>query len=487
EIGKEKNFKLRALYMGDQSMALTPLTIFGSDMTGFTGQFLLNDYTIMFGLGTRSGGWDPGLNDRTFMYGLGLDFPIPGKSSSKVQLARFTSYQDDDFTSGDFYQESCGSGISLGEWSGSYVCDPPERNAVTGLFVIYPVAPGIFMKGEYAHSAYYRDAFNMMYDEGEVDFSITKKYQAMTGWRPVPKIADQDDAFFLSFDYNRGPISISFLGYAHLGSKFASRYFGLPGFSMSSLGLSVIPIQIQGIDLFFIYGNYNKIENHYKWEFAAAKIEENEPMYLDWSQMSSPMPVNIFDMINNRTNDGRIKALFHQNKLHYYMTDKITLTGEYLWAKGKLGPDCLDADLVNVVDDAGNTLDLIIGDGVADCSDPAGDDRPLALNFSQKSTNFNLFWRTSKKAEYSVDYKISETLIGLNFGTGGTADTASQLIYELADTGTDFEINHKLKYRLTDISTIELWYNTRYDRDPVYAKQKSLNREYYGFSFSMDY
>ena len=342
---------------------------------------------------------------------------------------------------------------------------------------------GLYVTSEYARTSYFRPGFKMTNknantaDNYNNPFDVANIYDgnltSSKGWRPIPEKAYRDKGFFVFFDYNKGPISIFPIGYAWLGQHFVSNYFGLPGFDMSSmLGGGLLPIKIQSLDLFIAWPKYTK--KNYKYELLYIKGGEHKPMYLDPSGMAS-MPemastAPLFDRLNNRnTDDLLINLAYWSNKFSYYLTDKITLSTEFNSIKAAIGPGCIDAnDRLEIKDEFGTLIGKSMGNGHANCLGPAAENQDfiLTLRFKQVDEKYSIFWRTSKKSELSVGFGRSMQTLVLD----SSDPTVSSIIRDAVTFGGEsYYLNNSFSYRLTDVSTISMWYNNKYYRaaDPL--------------------
>ncbi|MEW6201375.1 MAG: S-layer homology domain-containing protein [bacterium] len=471
-LGGARNLKFRALYMGPVSAFSSLFTTgLGVSYTGINTEMLIgNDYTFVLGIGRK--------DVKNYLYMTSLRFNLFNETRSMAHLTRMFTFQDKS-------QITC----TIGAWSGSAPCTPDESNSITSFFLRYPLIPGTFLTAEYAHSTYGRRGFNMMYDNTATNFDPANMFvSGTTGWRPIPNQSDQDDSFVINLDYTKGDLRIPAIGYARLGKKFVSKYMGLAGVSTEDLAGGLIPIQIQGFEVFYVaQGALAKRKENFNLEFTLVKLREIDPIYLDWSRFDTAMAFQAIDKINNRTRDGRIEAFIAQNKLTYYFSDTFSISGEFTFADGGLGPDCLDGEFVQIKDDEGNVIDAVLGDGTRDCSAAnAANDLPFLLNFSSKSSEYNLYWRMASKTEYTLEFKMSELTIDAYMGEEAGAKQAVQALTNLTDQGTDYEFNQSLTYRLTDFSSVKFWYNNRFGRED-FGRVKSADKESYGFSFSMSY
>jgi len=184
----------------------------------------------------------------------------------------------------------------------------------------------------------------------------------------------------------------------------------------------------------------------------------------DNGDMAVIVSFNLFERLNNRDPDALLKLSYLDNKFTYYMTDKITLSGKYSIIKAGLGPTCVDGNYTSIVDDQGNVIDKFIGNGIADCNpdSPTYDSQDLSimLRFGMKSQEYELSWRTSKKSDLTYIFGFDD--IRLNVVT--SVDEVNTTISDLVPQGRKFKSNFSYRYRLTDISRVDLWYRTTYPK-----------------------
>ncbi|HOO55688.1 MAG TPA: S-layer homology domain-containing protein [bacterium] len=433
-----KNFKLRSLSAGDISFGASPFTSFGRDYDGFSTELKLNDYTVKAYMGRITSG--------RYLHAESVQFNLFGESRSWVYLTNLKTW--DDASNSSYF--------------------PHEKNNVKSVYIRYPMpVDGLFLTTEYAHSTYSRPGFELAFPGQSPDYDPEDEF---VEWIDVPEMSSQDDSYFLLFDYNKGPISIFPCGYMRLGPEFTSNYLGLPGFSADDLGIDLLPINLQSLQAFIIMGSYNKLEDHYKDSFLFARIEELQPMYFDTSSvaddgdMDTVIALNLFERLNNRGQDGLIDISFYQNTFTYYISDDISFSADYTYGKGGLGPACIDGNYSEVKDDQGNVIDKFIGNGIADCNpnSPTFDNNDLMimLRFGYKDQSYKLYWRTSKKAEFSTTYSFGDTRINIESSVAPVKDA----VQDLVDQGRDYQFSNNLKYRLTDVSNVEMWYNFGYTR-----------------------
>lgn len=503
------NFKLRTMYLGPTSLSLSPLTIFGTSYTGVNSSILLNKYNINVGIGRTDAS--------NYLYGVSLQTNFLGNPSSFLYFSRFLSFQDKDvfnnYTSGGQY--GChrvdanweDRFYPIGSWTAeSTACLPPEKNGVTSVFLNTPTKfkEWTFM-GEYAHSSYFREGFNLtMKNTNATTANYANAFlpaDMYKTWRPIPEKRDSDEALLAILTYNKGPINIFPLGYAKLGHNFVSRYFGLPGFDTSSLNLSVLPIKIQSLDLFIIRPTITKTED--KWKADATYIVGGEisPMFLDPSGMTSqPTIINtvkIIDRLNNRKSDADLRLSFLTSSITYYVSDKISMTAGFNRTRVALGPACVDANETNVKNDFGTQVYYEIGNGITNCnhSSPQFDNQDLnpMIRYNQDSQNYSFYWRTSQKGEYSLGYSKSKSDPKISLGAGKSTD---DLFLSLISASETYSFNQSIRYRLTDVSSVQFWYNTNYYRprqyisrvgDPIAWTQDHQNSSDVGFRLDMSF
>lgn len=282
---KPKNFKLRALNIGDVGVSYSPLTMFGYNIQGMNMAFKLNDYTInMFGGRIAYHyplflGWipfhkpgDDTQYDR-YVYGFNLNSAIFGEPASMGNIQKIFMYDNTTtnyFGQRGYFIDKCDPGwwIKMRYWNDpsepfggdtneyfkDLFCLPPEKNSVTSVFVRYPLIGSLNITAEYAHSTYYKPGYKMIkdvyylpkeYGEIENGIFIPPGYkicdtddinQKLDCWFDSKERVAQDDGFLILFDFTRGPIKVFPIGYARLGPEFVTKYFGLPGMDTSSFG-----------------------------------------------------------------------------------------------------------------------------------------------------------------------------------------------------------------------------------------------------------
>lgn len=469
DVQNPRNFKLRMLYAGNVSVGTSYLTSGGKDFYGFQSEAKLNDYTFKSYLGKIDSD-----GSSKYIHAESLQFSLFGKDGSWGYLSYINSWCDKDKATTD----------------SKYL--PGEKNSVRSFYTRYPLpVKGLYMTAEYAHSTFYRPHIDMTFPDKTSNLTWDEQFQ---NWIYIHEIAEQDDAFFVLLDYNKGPLSIFPMGYIRLGPKFVSNYLGLPGFSADDLGIDVLPIKLQSLAVYIFRGTITKTEDKFKDEFMYLMGGETEPMFLDTyatkqdESMDTLVQFNLIARLNNRARGDTIKLSYFDNKLYYYMSDDISITWKYSNVKAGLGPLCLDGNLVYVKDDHGDTIHSSIGNGYADCDagSPTYDSEDLALSLRilTRSQAFNIFWRTSKKAEFSMDYGFDDTRIVVTASLPGL-DTA---ITDLVPQGRNYYAKYNFKYRLTDVSRIEMWYNTEYARPDIHLSEPDKTLEAsMGIKLSMDY
>lgn len=507
-----RNFKLRGLYTGGVGMAYSPLSVFGTSMTGFTSSFLLNKYELQLGLGRKS--------SVEYLYGAAVKTSLFNNPSSFLWITRLMSFQDKDVLNSRAYGDSkiglygCNRAdggwadtfYPVGSWtSGSSICLPPFKNSISSIFVQTPIPlKGWSIWAEYAHSTYFRPGFNLAKsnkDDATNNYSnLFKPVDKYVSWRPIKERRDSDEGFLVLFVYNKGPISIFPLGYVHLGSEFVSRNLGMPGLDTSSLSLDALPINLQSMDLFIIRPTINKSDDRWKDDFMYLVGGEHNPMYLDPSAMGSqPTLVNfsIFDRLNNRGTDAMLRLSVFTNSFTYYVSDKMQLSASYSNVRAALGPGCIDANVSIVRNDAGDPVDKQIGNGVTNCTegDPAKDPEDLnpVIRYKTQSQSYSLYWKTSKRADMNFSVGKSNNKANISFGAGSAVDDA---IKELIPATQKQSLSASLNYRLTDISTVSMWYNDGYiahlgefykNNGALDTKRISAMGDSVGFSLEMSF
>lgn len=430
-----RNFKIRTLYGGPNSygVLVTPLITTGLDYYGFKTEVALNKYTIVSSLGR--------ISSNNYLNGSSLQFSLFNEPRSLCYLSHIQSWEDADKVSN------------------------AKKNSATSLSIRYPLPlQGLFFTGEYAHSTYHRPEVKYAFPDKSPDYDEEDQFLE---WIRLPEQTYQDDAFFVFLDYNKGPWTIFPAGYLRIGPKYYSRYLGLPGMSLSNFGVSFLPISLQSLELWALIGSYKRVEKKYEDSYIFAMAKEIKPMFFDTSALSSSgsdmdtlVSLNLFARLNNRGEDGLIKLQYIQNKLTFYQSDKITYSWTWSTAKGGLGPTCIDGNYTYVYDDQRNVIDAFIGNGRANCdlTSPQYDDSDLEimLRFLMRSNDFNIFWRTSNRSELSIDYGFDDMRLNATSNVAAIQDAVTNLVSQ----GRTYSMGTNLKYRLTDVSDVNVWYKT---------------------------
>jgi hypothetical protein len=456
---RAKNFRLRTLYAGGVSFGSSYLTSSGVDFTGFQSSYKLNRYTLKSSLGK--------INSNRYIHGESIQFSIFGEDRSWLYLTNLSIWDDADVVAAD------------------------EKNSVRSAYFRYPMpVDGLFMTAEYAHSTYHRPEIKLAMAGKSPDYDWGDQF---VDWLYLPEQSEQDDAWFVLLDYNKGPLSIFPFGYVNLGPKFASKYLGLPGFSADSFGIDLLPINLQSLAVWVLRGTITKTEKKYKDDFIYVAGGETKPMFLDTnavaddSSMDIVRGLNLFARLNNRGPDGTIDLTYFNNVVSYYMTDDISFSWTYSYVKAGLGPTCVDGNYTYVLDDSGKAIYSYIGDGKAICdtSSPYYEgDLEIMLRFLQSSQEMSMYWKTSKKAEFTWDYGFSDNSLNIESNVTQIKDAVATLMKQ----GRNYYSKFYLKYRTTDVSYLEMWYRSYYGRQDIHIMEndKYLSTEV-GITFSMDY
>ncbi len=546
-----KNFRLRAISVGDTSAMFSPLTIFGRKLQGVSASFSLNDYTInTFGARTAVHPvrpqsmpsdvdfyYDSTQYDR-YVYGITLNSPVLGEAVSMGNISKIWM-QDNKNTN---YP-----GCRLGYWEDlnlegdpsaytdpdndisnqDFFCGPPEKNSVTSAFVRYPF-PGVknlFITAEYAHSTYYKPGYRAVKSEdyihpddvpSEDDIRDTidvcqsslstdiaaceslvsqivnyyNQYVCDTDnmdnsvfasggtacWMQVKERNDQDDAFIFLFDYSKGPIKMFPIGYVKLGPEFVTKYFGLPGFDMDSMGMdmSVLPISLQSLEAYVLNFSIDELkEKNYSYSTYYVLMNEIQPMYFDVGALASGLSGNsskataldllpkILARINNRKETLRLKVW--TQSLKYNITDDINFEIGSTKVKAALPETCLDGEIITITNDVGETIDYQVGNGTANCSPDNLDDNPFALDVTYNTHSFKLYWKTSMKATFETNFGINDSHIVFYYPN---VTAVAPLINDMVDQGKYYSLSGKFSYKLTSSTDLSLGYSTKYDRMP---------------------
>lgn len=494
-----RNFKMRALTAGYTSFGASPLTIFGSDIDGFTSELNFNDYSIKLMAGKKRN------NSNFLVHAASLQFNLFNEPRSWIYITRIFNKYKSSYGEDDWGQWVNGDGA---------LKDPSYKNGVNSVYIRYPMpVKGVYLTADYAHSTYYRKGFKLAfpvtnelydkydaacYDNCKSSFDSPNDYQVQLckqqcqtysswdnfwdnynwdwgdsyksetgwdGWIPIPELKDQDDAFAVLLDYTSGPLSIFPLGYINLGPGFVSKSLGLPGLDASTLSLDMIPINLQSLEAWLARGEFKKTEDNYKIEFLAAKVNETEPMFLDTSafdsSMKTLMTLNLLARINNRDKNTVLKVDLAQTKLSYYLTDNVTFSGDFMKVKAGIPPACIDSNITRVQDDFGNTISSYIGNGITDCEKDG--DLSVSLFYKMRTQKYNMYWKTSKKSDLSIDYNIEDSQFSAVSREKALVDAVENLI----DSGRKYYMSYHYKYKLTDVSNVELWMNKNFGRPDI--------------------
>ncbi|HOC93720.1 MAG TPA: S-layer homology domain-containing protein [bacterium] len=503
----QRNFSLRNFSAGEVAFGAWFLTGMGVKYDGISMEFSLNDYSIKSNFGkiretsfsknyiktgasqgvTLSQWQTDSYFNREYIQAHSLQTSIFGNPGSLLLFTRIATWEDyhNDITPswyGNWYQtnKDIGGDLEVGDHK---FFKPPMKNSVNSIFLRYPLSfvPGLQVTAEYGHSTYKKDGYKLAFSPiTGSDFLLENKYKT---WLELPSQTAQDDAYYLLFDYAKGPVQIFPLGYMRLGEKFVSRYFGLPGFDMSSFGIDILPINLQSLEVYLARGTFKKPEKKFQNDILYVTGGEWKPMYFDTGavvdngDMAILVNFNLFERLNNRDPDALLKLSYFDNKLTYYLTDKITLSGKYSIVKAGLGPTCIDGNITELLDDQGNKVDIFIGNGITDCDpdSPTYDSKDLfiMLRFGMKTQEYEMSWRTSKKSDLTYIFGFDD--IRLNVITN--ADEVNTTIAGLVPQGRKYKSNFSYRYRLTDISRVDLWYRTTYPRNnTIQLKQPEQDR-----------
>ncbi|HOY64631.1 MAG TPA: hypothetical protein PK745_15780, partial [bacterium] len=489
---RPRNFTLRNFSAGEVTFGAWFLTGMGVKYDGISMEFSLNDYSIKSYLGktkeTSFNKWYIKTGDsqagtfsqwqldsyfnREYIQAHSLQTSIFGNPSSMLLFTRIATWEDynNDITSswyGDWYQTNTNIG---GDWElGDHkFFKPPMKNSVNSIFLRYPISqiPGLQVTAEYGHSTYKKDGFKLAFSPFKgSDFSMAEKY---VSWVDIPSQTAQDDAFYILFDYSKGPIQIFPIGYMRLGEKFVSRRFGLPGFDISSFGIDILPINLQSLEIFLARGTYKRPEKKFQNEILYVAGGEWKPMYFDTGavadngDMAVIVSFNLFERLNNRDPDALLKISYFDNKFTYYLTDKITLSGKYSIVKAGLGPTCVDGNYTSIVDDQGNVIDKFIGNGIADCNpdSPTFDSQDLSvmIRFGMRTQLYDLSWKTSKKSDLTYLFSVTDR----NLTVATSVEEVNTTISDLMTMGRVYGSGFSYEYRLTDVSKVRMWHKSAY-------------------------
>jgi len=445
-----KNFKLRTLYGGSTSFGAvtTLLTAMDVGYTGFRTELSLNKYTVITSLGKISG--------NKYIDAGAVQFSLFNEPRSLCYVSHIHTWDDYDKISSSWGQ----NGVV-----------PPEKNSVSSIAVRHPLPLGLWITTEFAHSTYYRPGFDYLYSGKTADFSPQYQY---VNYVKIPELRDQDDSYLVLLDYSKGPLNIQPSGYIRLGPHFVSKYNAVASKVSGNLTSSMpLPISFQSMEAWLFWGTYKKMEKKFDDSYIFASVKETEPIFFDTSGAPSSMAdanqFNLFPRLNNRPKDALINLHYFDNKINYYENDKTTLSWEYSNAGGGLGPMCIDSNYSDILDDRGNIIQCYIGNGRADCNtnSPTYDDEDLylMLRFKYVENKFGIFWRTSSKAEYNFSYGIKDTRLNIATGVDGLNAAISSAI---GSQGREYSMGNNLKYRLTDVSNIEMWYNLSFGRGDIH-------------------
>ncbi|HOC91100.1 MAG TPA: hypothetical protein PKH33_01890 [bacterium] len=387
-------------------------------------------------------------------------------------------------------------------------CLPPEKNSVTSVFIRYPTKFGVTVTTEYAHSTYFKPAYGVVKDgtylpawmdedslpEGSEIVDTNDMSLKYGKWFPSKERNEQDDAFLVLLDFSRGPVSVFPLGYARLGPEFVTKYFGLPGLDLGSAGgsdfdkdekessggdllsgLSFLPISIQSMELYLGRVSIDKIQDqNYSFNSMYLTGGEIKPMYFDPGAVayglssnsskgtSISVLSNFIGMVNTRRE--MLSLSVWNNGFKYYLSDKIIFNFSSTSVKAALPESCLDGNIVNINDDHGVMIDRVMGNGKYTCYDafPERGDVLLKLDFKMVSQSYKIEWKTSKRANYTASFDISDLMLGVEFPS---LPVVADIIYDLVPTGKSYKMSHKVDYKLTGSTTVLFYFEKSYDRD----------------------
>ncbi|HOO56674.1 MAG TPA: S-layer homology domain-containing protein [bacterium] len=510
-----RNFKLRNLTVGDTSAMFSPLTVYGRKMQGISSSIKINDYTInVFGArmayhyGKFLGAYDiyhDNTNYDRYFYGINLAGEVLGTPGSMGNLSKVfmadnenTSYPgcrlgywvDLELDPDPSASKGANTDISYQD----FFCGAPEKNSVESAFFRYPILDRINLTAEYAHSTYYKPGYKMVLDEhyfspdeddDEKTWLLANGYEEcdtddpsneQNCWYPSKERNEQDDAFIVMLDYSKGPISIFPLAYIKLGPEFSTKYFGLPGMDMSSMGLdvSVLPISLQSLEM--VIGNFTfdqQHEHNYKFSSYFGIANETEPMYFDPGALAAGMSnqksktttmsllAGFMDKINTRTETLKIK--FYTGSLEYFVSDNIKFKYSKTTAKVNLPRTCLDGDRIDIVDDQGNVVDVITGDGLYTCGVPGSKDARIEIGVVYDDQSFGLTWKTSNKADFETKFGIKNSMIAISYPD---LTQIEEIITDLVPQGKYYTMDYKFSYKLTNSTDVNFSYSQEYDRMP---------------------
>ncbi|MFH1538065.1 MAG: S-layer homology domain-containing protein [bacterium] len=509
-----KNFKLRSMNLGEISLNYSPLTFFMMNFPGAKFEFKLNKYVFnMFGARVARhptskflsdyylSGW-PRREETTrffdrYIMGASVGFPLFGETKSMTNVTKIFMYDDED-TAYPGCQQNYGQwvdiipdidvrttkGASTDVLNKDIFCLPPEKNSVTSFFTRYPLMKNVWFTGEYAHSTYLKPR----YFARKIGAEECDRLGTITGsinCFDIPEQDYHDDAFLLLLDYSKPPIKMFPLGYAKLGTEFVTKYLGLPGFDMSSLGVSFLPINIQGLGIFITnFGVDRLVDKNYAYETYYIQGQELEPggLYFDVGELLGSMstsdqkePISEIlpkpiSFINNRQTKARLKVWM--NNFKYNLSDKISMKAAYTDASLNIPTSCLDSNLVFVRDEDGNKIDVLYGDGATSCKSEGGLDavEKFGVEFKMFEQKYTLNWKTSKTTDFEGTFKISDMDIffGYNMSaeSGAPPSPVEELVTKLAPSGRSYMLHGQVLHKLTSSTELKLGYLTNFDVYP---------------------
>ncbi len=542
--GDNRKFYMKSLTIGNSSVLFSPLTVMGYKIQGINASFALNKYTInIFGGRTAYHyAYAPGQvivretknftqYDR-YLYGINVQSQVFGEASS---LGNFQKIWMHDDSTTNFYKNgqteldkgSCENGywvkldtindpsLPYGNEKTSLFCMPAEKNSVSSAFVRYPLFnQKVWLTSEFAHSTYYRPAYKVFMDPDCTssgtcsDKDVSTKYAIVKGWYPSKERNDQDDAFLVMFDFGKGPITVMPLLYARLGENFVTKYFGLPGFDMSSLGLdiSALPVPIQSLEAMAAGITYDrKQDRNFKSATYFAKFSETSPMQLDpglipfiynFINDDKNILISILTPLVPALNTRRdvISGNVITTTLDYFINEKMTFTVNGTLLKAELPKTCLDRDVIEIRDAHGNLIDKTYGNGLYECDSPTSGSADTFASVKARigMQKYTLDWKTSKKAKSTTSFSVSDMNDSAVY-ISNTPATTLKLINDAFNPGRKFGFEQIFGLDLTKSTNIQMSYKRNYDMAPytddpelasTYAYDKPTN-DYYMFMFKV--
>lgn len=520
-----RHFKLRNMVVGNTSILYSPLTVFGKNVTGVSAAFGLGKYSFsVFGArtakhpywlmprsldvfvgGVASGSLTvpispppfsaamgvPYVQYDQYLYGLNINFPLFNNPQSMANISKIFM-MDNRRTNFPGCQGRTGFWINLPSYNDPFApigvnsdptfqdifCLPPEKNSVESFFVRHPLVTGkmgnIFLTGEYGHSTYFREGYKAVFKPEATVCDPNDPKNLISGCNvDVPERNTQDDAFLVLFDYNKGPIKIFPVGFVRLGPQFVTKNFGLPGFDMGAFNLSLLPINLQSMQLFVASFAYDGSQKHnFKYSNLYAAGGEIKPMYFDpgaLAKMESNMEskgtmevlMRVIDNLNNRREKLHLSAW--NNTFTWFMSPKMTLDANFMRVHAWLPPGCLDSDITEIRDNQGNVITRYWGNGLLECGLPGATDKIVKLDLAYLTQKYGLTWNTSKNTTLKFGFGLTNMVLNFDLGT----DAANSAIRNLVPHGLYYTLDNQIEVKLTPSTTMNIGYTSSYDRMPV--------------------